>query len=104
MSEVMSIRFPEQVARRLRDRAAETAETASGLAQRLVDEGLRMDAHPGIAFRSGPAGRRAGLVRGPDVWEVISLVRSLRSRGDKAVKEAAEWLSLNETQIRVALA
>jgi hypothetical protein len=30
-----------------------------------------MESHPGIVFRSGPAGRRAGLVGGPDVWEVV---------------------------------
>lgn len=27
-----------------------------------------MDEHPGIVFRSGPAGRRAGLAGGPDIW------------------------------------
>ncbi len=75
----------------------------SGLAQRLVDEGLRMEAHPGIVFRSGPAGRRAGLVRGPDVWEVIGLVESLEQTGDERIAEAAAWLKLSEAQIRTAL-
>jgi len=37
-----------------------------------------MDAHPGIVFRDGPAGRRAGLSGGPDVWEVIAAVVSAR--------------------------
>jgi hypothetical protein len=30
-----------------------------------------MNAHPGIVCRDGPAGRRPGVVGGPDVWEVI---------------------------------
>ena len=30
-----------------------------------------MEQHPGIVFRPGPGGRRAGLVGGPDVWEVV---------------------------------
>ena len=37
-----------------------------------------MDAHPGVVFREGPAGRRACLASGPDVWEVIRAVRSAR--------------------------
>src|SRR5215475_12791800 len=51
----------------------------SSAANRLVDEGLRMTEHPGIVFRDGPTGRRAGLVGGPDVWEVVRAVRSARA-------------------------
>lgn len=104
MSEVVSVRFPTPVAERLRARAASSAESASGLAQRLVDEGLRMDAHPGVIFRSGPSGRRAGLSRGPDVWEVVGLVRTLEPRGEEAIAEAAQWLGLGDAEVRVALA
>ena len=32
-----------------------------------------------MIFRDGPAGRRATLVGGPDVWEVIRAVRSARA-------------------------
>ena len=42
----------------------------------LVDEGLRTAEYPGVVFRDGPAGRRAGLAGGPDVWEVIRAVKS----------------------------
>lgn len=38
-----------------------------------------MDEHPGVAFREGAIGRRAALVGGPDVWEVIRAVRSARA-------------------------
>ena len=34
--------------------------------------------HPGVLFRTGPTGRRAGLAAGPDVWEVVRAVRSAR--------------------------
>jgi hypothetical protein len=103
MSEVVSVRLPDQVAQRLRARAATGDESVSGLAQRLVDEGLRIDAHPGIVFRPGPTGRRAALMRGPDVWEVVSLVRSLDASGDAAISETATWLGLDEPQVRAAL-
>lgn len=49
----------------------------SRLAERLIDEGLRMEMHPGIVFRSGPAGRRPRLIGGPDVWEVARVYRDL---------------------------
>lgn len=104
MSEVVSVRFPTPVAERLRVRAASSAESASGLAQRLVDEGLRMDAHPGVVFRSGPSGRRAALTGGPDVWEVVGLIRTIEPRGEEAIAEAAQWLSLSDAEVRVALA
>ena len=103
MSEVVSVRFPAGVAHRLRETAATGSESTSGLAQRLVDEGLRMADHPGIVFRAGPSGRRAALAAGPDVWEVVALVRSLDQRMEAAVAEAAEWLALSERQVRTAL-
>jgi hypothetical protein len=103
VSEVVSVRLPDEVARRLRDEAAGTTEAVSGLAARLVDEGLRMATHPGIVFRSGPSGRRAALITGPDVWEIIGLIRSLDARGVAALAEAADWLGLTEPQIRTAL-
>jgi len=103
MSEVVSVRLSDQVAQRLRERAADNDEAVSGLAQRLVDEGLRMEAHPSITFRPGPSGRRAALMRGPDVWEVIGLLRSLDTSGDAAIVEAAQWLGLAEAQVRAAL-
>ncbi len=51
----------------------------SSAANMLVDEGLRMMEHPGIMFRPGPTGRRAGLAMGPDVWEVVRAVKSARA-------------------------
>src|SRR3546814_13155480 len=46
------------------------------LAERLIDEGLRMDAHPSVTFREGPTGRRPALVGGPEIVDVIgALVR-----------------------------
>ena len=51
----------------------------SAAANMLVDEGLRMTEHPGVIFRTGPTGRRAGLAAGPDVWEIVRAVRSARA-------------------------
>ena len=60
MSAPLSIRFDTKLLERLRRRSQATpGSTPSGLAQRLVDEGLRMAEHPGIVFKDGPSGRRA---------------------------------------------
>ena len=37
-----------------------------------------MSEFPGVVFRDGPTGRRAGLAGGPDVWEVVRAVKSAR--------------------------
>lgn len=62
-----------------------------------------MEDHPGIVFRDGPTGRRAGLAAGPDVWEVISALRSTALEGDEALHAAAEWSGLTARQVRDAV-
>lgn len=62
-----------------------------------------MAEHPGIVFKDGPTGRRAALAFGPDVWEVVKLLREVDERGPDAVGAAAEILALAETKIRVAM-
>ena len=47
---------------RLERHSQEARTNKSRLAERYVDEGTRMDEHPGIVFRDGPSGRRAALV------------------------------------------
>jgi hypothetical protein len=59
--------------------AARPGLSLSAAANLLVDEGLRMAGHPGIVFRDGPTGRRAGLAGGPDVWEVVRAVKAIRA-------------------------
>jgi hypothetical protein len=77
--------------------------TKSRLAERYVDEGLRADEHPGVIFRGGPAGRRAALAAGPDVWEVVSTMRGTGSKGEEAVVSIAEILNLTAQQVRIAI-
>jgi hypothetical protein len=100
-----SIRFDEMLLARLRRRAqAATGISTSALAQRLVDEGLRMADHPGILFKDGPAGRRAALAYGPDVWEVIKVLREVDERGPTAMAAAADILALDVSRITLVVA
>lgn len=88
---------------RLREHSDLRALSKSALAERYIDEGMRMEDHPGIVFRDGPTGRRAGLASGPDVWEVVSVLRDQTEQGDAAIDAAAEWLSLPTSAVRSAL-
>jgi hypothetical protein len=73
------VRFEAAVGERLAAHVATHAGSSmSSTANRLVDEGLRMIDHPGVVFRDGPTGRRAGLVAAPDVWEIVRAVKSAR--------------------------
>src|SRR4030081_940567 len=86
MTTPVSIRFDAALLARLRRRAGAMADsTTSALAQRLIDEGLRMADHPGVIFKDGPSGRRAALAYGPDLWEVIKFLREVDERGPAAL-------------------
>lgn len=77
--------------------------TRSELARTLLEEGLRMEAHPGIVFRPGPTGRRAGLKDGADIWEVISLYQDMGGLGEEALRRTCEWAGLRPDQVDAAL-
>jgi hypothetical protein len=100
----LSIRFEPGLLARLRRRAmAETGANTSALAQRLIDEGLRMAEHPGIVFKSGSSGRRAALAYGPDVWEVVKFLREIDERGPSALAAAAEVFAVDVHRISAAI-
>ncbi|GAC1576366.1 MAG: hypothetical protein NVS3B18_10160 [Candidatus Dormibacteria bacterium] len=96
------IRIGSETVDALRERSAQSGEPIVRLAQRYIDEGMRLERHPGIAFRDGPAGRRPTLLGGPDVWEVISAARSAPERGDQLIAALAERLGTTPEKIRVA--
>lgn len=98
-----SARWDADVVDRLDRRSALAGTNKSRLAERYVDEGTRMDEHPGIVFRGGPAGRRAALAAGPDVWEVGSTMRGAGAKGEEAIATAAETLNLTAQQVRTAV-
>jgi hypothetical protein len=98
-----SFRFPEELSARLEEEAAAAGLSVSGLVASLVDEGLKTRRFPGVAFRDGPAGRRAGLVGGPDVWEVIRDVRDGPGRGEARIRRVAAEAGLTDAQVRLAV-
>ncbi len=98
-----SIRMSPQTLARLDMGAQRRGEAKSRTAERLIDEGLRMEDHPGIVFRDGPAGRRAALASGPDIWEIVVTLKGTRLKGEEAVAATAEWGALTHAQVHTAV-
>jgi hypothetical protein len=102
MSVNVSVRLDDGLAERLRIRARAAGETLSDRLRRYAEEGARRDEHPLITFRDGPAGRRAGLIGGPDVWEVAMWVDDLTAEADPVATLVAES-ALTPFQVDAAL-
>lgn len=102
---VVSLRIADDALhRRLKEASDAAGVSISALSERLIDEGLRMSAHPGVTFRSGPAGRRPALIGGPDVAEVIgALVGGDVPAEDRRLR-TAELLVITPAQVDAALA
>lgn len=102
MSVNVSVRLDDSLAERLRLRARAAGESLSDRLRRYAEEGTRRDEHPLITFRDGPAGRRAGLVGGPDVWEVVMWLEDLSDEDDPVSALTAE-LNLSRSLVDAAL-
>lgn len=102
-TQTFSARWNADVVSRLRRRSELAGTNKSRLAERYVDEGTRMDEHPGVVFRGGPTGRRAALAGGPDLWEVLSTLKSGKARREEAISATADLLGLTDTQVRTAV-
>jgi hypothetical protein len=102
MSVNVSVRLDDQLAAQLRLRARAAGESLSDRLRRYAEEGTRRDEHPLVTFRDGPTGRRAGLIGGPDVWEVVMWLQELAGEADPAATLAAE-MELRRPQIEAAL-
>jgi uncharacterized protein (DUF433 family) len=85
----------------LDERARELGESRNSLAERLLDEGLRTERHPLIAFREGASGLRRPAVVGTRLY-VSQVIDTLRASSN-SVAGAAEYLGLPEAQIRAAV-
>jgi hypothetical protein len=100
MNHPLSVRLNDATIARL-DRHAHRVHLAPRtLAQRYIEEGLRMDEHPLVRFMEGPVGRRVRLAgTGKDVWEVTATIRD--NDGDAA--ETARYLEIPLGLVRAAI-
>lgn len=103
MSVNVSVRLDDRLVERLRLRARAAGESLSDRLRRYAEEGARRDEHPMITFRDGPTGRRAGLIGGPDVWEIAMWIDELAPREDPGRELAAEGV-VTRPQVDAVLA
>ena len=76
-----SARFSADLVKKLEAHGRRLGESKARLAERMITEGLQLEQFPGIIFRSGPAGRRAGVAGGPDVWEIVRDLKGVAAEG-----------------------
>jgi len=98
-----SMRLAATMLDRLDRQARSRGESKTRVGERLIDEGLRMADHPGVVFRDGPAGRRAALAGGPDVWEVIGALYGADEKGEAAIVALVESGVVTRAQVEAAL-
>ena len=96
----VSFRFDSGTVERLKERSAELGSAQGVLAERYIEEGLRMDGHPGISFRDGGSGRRPAL-HGTRL-DVAQVIETLRQNG-ASVDETADYLDLSPAQVETAV-
>ena len=102
-----SVSIGDDTYERLAEHSRGTGESRSAAAERLIEEGLRMARHPWVFFRDGPAGRRAVLMGGPDVWQVAGyfLDEPMDSEEaiDRAVDRTVELMGQPDHLVRAAV-
>lgn len=103
MASATSYRLAPALKAALSKRAEAEQVTETALVTRMLQEGLKTADYPGIIYRSGPSGRRAGLAAGADVWEVILAMRSAEGSGEAKLADASEQLGVPVRLVRLAV-
>jgi uncharacterized protein (DUF433 family) len=99
---VFTMRAQRRTLRALEEEARRHGVPPRTLAERMIEEGVKMRRHPGIVFVERGSGRRDAVLAGRPrlgVWMIVQVVRANRT-----LAGAAKWLSLPESQIERALA
>lgn len=102
-SKQASIKLGDDIVERLDEESRRTGRSRSEIAKTLLEEGLRMRAHPGILFRPGPTGRRPALVAGPDIWCVARVIRGTKGTPEHVLKRTVKLTGLRPDQVEVAM-
>jgi hypothetical protein len=103
MSRPTSFRLPDELLARLEEEASSKGTSVSSLVSSVLDEGLKTRRFPGVVYRDGPTGRRAGLLGGPDVWEVVRVLKAASGGAEARVRTVSEERGLPVAQVRLAI-
>lgn len=96
----VSFRFTPSTIARLRQRSDEMGTPQAALAERYIEEGIRLDDHPGVYFRDAGSGRRpAVLGTHLDVAQIIETLR----QNENSIEATAEYLDISPAQVETAV-
>lgn len=87
----LSVKVKPWLEEELRREFEERSESVSAGLRRVLEEWWAVHHLPGIEFRDGLSGRRAAVEDGPDVWEIVALLRDYNGDRD-ALREHFGWL------------
>ena len=97
-----SFRLPEELLERIEAESRSVGASITQLVSSLLDEGLKTRRFPGVVYRDGPLGRRAALVGGPDVWEVVRDLAAAPGRGMDRVESLVAETGLTTASVLLA--
>lgn len=103
MARPTSFRLQEALLERLNEEAGAAGMSVTSLVSALLDEGLKTRRFPGIVYRNGPTGRRAALVGGPDVWELVRAIKNAPGDGERRIRHVAGQLGLPVQRLQLAV-
>lgn len=96
----VSFRFDPRTLERLKQRSREVGAPQAALAERYIDEGMRIDEHPGVYFRDGGSGRRPAMLG--TRLDVAQIIETLR-QNESSIEETAEHLDIPASQVETAV-
>jgi hypothetical protein len=97
-----SLRMDEDAHDELITHAKRLEINASKLVNRYVKEGLRMDKHPAIGFKTTPQGRRAAVLAARPGIQVIDVLGTFKAESQDAGK-TARYLHISEDEVQAVL-
>ncbi len=102
MTRPTSFRLPEELLERIEAESRAVGASITQLVSSMLDEGLKTRRFTGVVYRNGPSGRRAALVGGPDVWEVVRDLGTAPGRGMERVNNLAAETGLAPAAVMLA--
>jgi hypothetical protein len=102
MTMPFSLRMDEDAHDELITHAKRLEINASKLVNRYVKEGLRMDKHPAIGFKTTPQGRRAAVLAARPGIQVIDVLGTFKAESQDAGK-TARYLHISEDEVQAVL-
>jgi uncharacterized protein (DUF433 family) len=102
MSKAFSMRMDDDTREALREHAARTEVNPSKLVNRYVKEGVRMDKHPAVAYKTTSSGRRAIVLATHPRLQVIDVVGTWNDNKHD-VPKTAKYLHLTEDEVQAVL-